>query len=70
MPEIHEEKNLSTWGLDVPDDLVLDKKRLTDALKKVLCSQIGKFFGAFYVFLINTQSCHAPLHCFPLKIVG
>jgi pre-mRNA-processing factor SLU7 len=33
-PQIHEEKKLATWGPDVPDDLVLDKKRLTDALKK------------------------------------
>jgi pre-mRNA-processing factor SLU7 len=29
-----EEKNLATWGTDVPDDLVLDQKRLNEALKK------------------------------------
>ncbi|XP_057829103.1 pre-mRNA-splicing factor SLU7 [Cryptomeria japonica] len=29
-----EEKNLATWGSDVPEDLVIDKKRLTEALKK------------------------------------
>lgn len=33
-PQIQEEKKFATWGSDVPDDLVLDKKRLTDALKK------------------------------------
>lgn len=30
----HEEKNLATWGSDVPEDLVIDQKRLTEALKK------------------------------------
>jgi pre-mRNA-processing factor SLU7 len=30
-----EEKRLATWGTDVPEDLVLDKKLLADALKKV-----------------------------------
>lgn len=30
-----EEKNLANWGTDVPSDLVLDKKRLTEALRKV-----------------------------------
>jgi len=29
----HEEKRLATWGTDVPDDLVLDKK-LAESLKK------------------------------------
>lgn len=29
------EKNLATWGSEVADDLVLDKKKLKDALKKV-----------------------------------
>jgi len=30
----HEEKRLATWGTDVPDDLVLDKKKLAESLKK------------------------------------
>jgi pre-mRNA-processing factor SLU7 len=30
-----EEKRLATWGTDVPEDLVLDKNLLADALKKV-----------------------------------
>ena len=34
----HEEKRLATWGTDVPDDLVLDKKLLAEALKKVSTS--------------------------------
>ncbi|CAN6487332.1 unnamed protein product [Victoria cruziana] len=29
-----EEKRLATWGTDVPEDLVLDQKRLAEALKK------------------------------------
>ncbi|KAM4127356.1 hypothetical protein ACJW30_02G084300 [Castanea mollissima] len=29
-----EEKRLATWGNDVPDDLLLDQKQLTEALKK------------------------------------
>lgn len=29
-----EEKKLATWGTDVPDDLVLDEKRLAEAIKK------------------------------------
>lgn len=29
-----EEKNLATWGTEVPDDLVLDEKKLQEALKK------------------------------------
>lgn len=34
-PVQHEEKQLVTWGTEVPDDLVLDKKLLAEALKKV-----------------------------------
>ncbi|GMN53407.1 hypothetical protein TIFTF001_022549 [Ficus carica] len=33
-PAQTEEKNLATWGTDVPDDLVLDQKKLDEALKK------------------------------------
>lgn len=33
-PVEKEEKNLATWGTDIPDDLVLDEKKLADALKK------------------------------------
>lgn len=29
-----EEKNLATWGTDVPDNLILDQKQLAEALKK------------------------------------
>ncbi|KAL6189464.1 hypothetical protein ACLB2K_040853 [Fragaria x ananassa] len=29
------EKRLATWGADIPEDLVLDQKKLGDALKKV-----------------------------------
>lgn len=35
MPAPAEEKNLATWGTDIPDDLILDQKKLADALKKV-----------------------------------
>ena len=37
----HEEKRLATWGTDVPDDLVLDKK-LAESLKKVNISSLCK----------------------------
>ncbi|KAJ3690122.1 hypothetical protein LUZ61_019286 [Rhynchospora tenuis] len=33
-PVQQEEKRLATWGTEVPEDLVLDKKLLADALKK------------------------------------
>lgn len=35
MPAPVEEKRLATWGTEVPDDLVLDEKKLAEALKKV-----------------------------------
>eukprot|EP00850_Spirogloea_muscicola_P020951 SM000232S07921 [mRNA] locus=s232:4658:8755:- [translate_table: standard] len=31
---VNEEKNPASWGTDTPDDLVLDKKKLKEALKK------------------------------------
>lgn len=34
-PAPTEEKKLATWGSEVPDDLVLDQKKLTESLKKV-----------------------------------
>ncbi|KAJ4722718.1 pre-mRNA-splicing factor SLU7 [Melia azedarach] len=34
IPAPAEEKNLATWGTDVPDDLNLDLKKLAEALKK------------------------------------
>lgn len=34
-PALTEEKRLATWGSEVPEDLVLDEKRLADALQKV-----------------------------------
>ncbi|MCI29038.1 pre-mRNA-splicing factor SLU7-like, partial [Trifolium medium] len=33
-PTAAEEENFATWGTDVPDDLVLDQKKLAEALKK------------------------------------
>lgn len=42
-PAPAEEKRLATWGTDVPDDLVLDQKKLDEALKKV----------TFYYFFFN-----------------
>lgn len=36
MPTPTEGKRLATWGTDIPDDLVLDQKKLDDALKKVI----------------------------------
>ncbi|KAM1923986.1 hypothetical protein ACFX15_021823 [Malus domestica] len=33
-PAPTEEKRVATWGTDIPDDLVLDQKKLDDALKK------------------------------------
>jgi len=35
VPVQHEEKRLATWGTDVPQDLVLDPKKLAESLKKV-----------------------------------
>ena len=35
IPEIHEEKNLATWGLDVPDDYVPDKRFLAEVNREV-----------------------------------
>lgn len=34
IPSPAKEERLATWGTDVPDDLVLDKKKLAVALKK------------------------------------
>jgi pre-mRNA-processing factor SLU7 len=39
-PQGKEEKNLATWGSEVADDLVLDKKKLKDALKKASFSPL------------------------------
>ncbi|XP_023522231.1 pre-mRNA-splicing factor SLU7-like [Cucurbita pepo subsp. pepo] len=33
-PAPAEEKKLATWGSEVPDDLILDQKKLNEALKK------------------------------------
>jgi pre-mRNA-processing factor SLU7 len=30
-----EEKQLATWGTEVPEDLILDEKLLAEALRKV-----------------------------------
>lgn len=35
-PAPAEEKRLATWGAEVPDDLVLDEKKLAEALQKVI----------------------------------
>jgi hypothetical protein len=40
-PVQHEEKRLATWGTDVPDDLVLDKKKLDESLKKVSITSLS-----------------------------
>ncbi|KAI9193835.1 hypothetical protein LWI28_000596 [Acer negundo] len=34
VPAPAQEKNLATWGSDVPDDLIIDQKKLAEALKK------------------------------------
>lgn len=34
-PAAAEEKRIATWGSEVPEDLVLDQKRLNEALQKV-----------------------------------
>jgi pre-mRNA-processing factor SLU7 len=39
-PQGKDEKNLATWGSEVADDLVLDKKKLKDALKKASFSPL------------------------------
>ncbi|KAL3840325.1 hypothetical protein ACJIZ3_024916 [Penstemon smallii] len=33
-PSQAEEKRLATWGSEVPDDLVIDQKKLAEALQK------------------------------------
>lgn len=41
VPERAEEKKLAMWGSEVPDDLVLDQKKLAEALQKVnFCNSI------------------------------
>lgn len=42
-----EEKRLATWGNDVPDDLLLDQKQLTEALKKVNLGSFDLFYFCF-----------------------
>lgn len=44
MPAPAEEKNLATWGTDVPDDLNLDLKKLAEALKKVSLGTTDSLF--------------------------
>lgn len=44
-PVQHEEKRLATWGTDVPQDLVLNEKKLQESLKKV-----SVFYLTFGVF--------------------
>ncbi|KAL6979138.1 hypothetical protein U1Q18_020803 [Sarracenia purpurea var. burkii] len=34
VPSETEKKKLATWGTDIPDDLVLDQKLLSEAIKK------------------------------------
>jgi len=50
VPVQHEEKRLATWGTDVPQDLVLDPKKLAESLKKV--SVLYLTFGIF-LFIIS-----------------
>lgn len=42
-PAPPEEKRLATWGTEVPDDPVLDQKKLDEALKKVILALINLF---------------------------
>lgn len=35
VPAPTEQKQLATWGTDIPDDLLLDQGKLAEALKKV-----------------------------------
>lgn len=56
-PERHEEKQLATWGTDVPDNLVLDRKLLAEALKKVSCGlllfiECVKFMHGYQLALV------------------
>ena len=51
-PEQNEEKNLAAWGTDVPEDLVLDQKRLAEALKKVNNNNLI-IFSVFWVSMIE-----------------
>lgn len=61
LPAPVEEKRLATWGTEVPDDLVLDEKLLSEALRKVtnlLCDSIFflvfcslSFFLSFFLFI-------------------
>ncbi|KAH9764399.1 pre-mRNA-splicing factor SLU7 [Citrus sinensis] len=38
-----EEKNLATWGTDVPDNLNLDQKQLAEALRKVTAEEMEAY---------------------------
>jgi hypothetical protein len=51
-PAPAEEKRLATWGTDVPDGLVLDQKRLAEALKKVNL-RIFYLFGHLLLVLLD-----------------
>lgn len=42
MPAPTEQKQLATWGTDIPDDLLLDQGKLAEALKKVFFSPSKK----------------------------
>ncbi|URE05858.1 pre-mRNA-splicing factor [Musa troglodytarum] len=42
-PVLHEEKQLATWGTEVPYDLVLDKRLLAKALKKVTAEDMEAY---------------------------
>ncbi|PPD81352.1 hypothetical protein GOBAR_DD21717 [Gossypium barbadense] len=42
-PAPAEDKKLATWGTEVPEDLVLDEKLLTEALKKVTAEEMEAY---------------------------
>lgn len=44
VPAPAEEKNLAIWGIDVPDNLVIDQKKLAAALRMVSCKQMIPHF--------------------------
>ena len=49
-PVPKEEKQMATWGTEVPADLVLDKKLLAEALKKVSFSLSLSLINLFLMY--------------------
>ncbi|KAI3779372.1 hypothetical protein L2E82_09088 [Cichorium intybus] len=59
-PPPNEDKNLATWGTDIPHDLVLDQGKLLESLKKIFQESIPGRKGLWIVY--HTNSRNQPEH--------